>query len=117
MYGQLDLLVLPSRSEGLPNALLECLQTDVPIVATRVGGIPDVIGSSPAAVLVPPESVAVLAQAMDTALTDGSSPGAKEARREIGRRFSVSRRVADHLALYSQVIRGLEPRESPVLAR
>ncbi len=117
VYGQLDLLVLPSRSEGLPNALLEGLQTDVPIVATRVGGIPEVIGSSPAAVLVPPESVAVLAQAMDAALTDGSSPAAKAARREIGRRFSVSRRVADHLALYSHVIRVPEPRETSLLAR
>jgi len=116
VYGQLDLLVLPSRSEGLPNALLEGLQTEVPIVATRVGGIPDVIGTSPAAILVPPESAALLARAMDTALTDGSSPAAIAARQEIARRFSVSRRVADHVALYSHVLRRSEPRQGSIRA-
>ena len=116
VYGNLDLLVLPSRSEGLPNALLEGLQTDVPIVATRVGGIPEVIGSSPAAVLVPPESAVALADAMDAALTSGSTPAAREARQEVARRFSISRRVADHLALYRDILHGRAAREVSVLA-
>jgi glycosyltransferase involved in cell wall biosynthesis/O-antigen ligase len=116
VYDNLDLLVLPSRSEGLPNALLEGLQTDVPIVATRVGAIPDVIGSSPAALLVPAESVDALTDAMDAALTTGATPTARAARDEIARRYSVSRRVADHLSIYQDVLHGSVAREASVLA-
>jgi glycosyltransferase involved in cell wall biosynthesis len=106
VYAQLDLLVLPSRSEGLPNALLEALQADLPIVATRVGGVPDVIGSSAAAVLVPPASADALAGAMEHALAAGPAPEASSARAAITRQFSLSRRVADHLALYRDVLHG-----------
>ena len=115
VYAQLDLLVLPSLSEGLPNALLEALQADVPIVATRVGGVPEVIGSSAAAVLVPPESADALAGAMEAALA-GEAPEARIARAEITRRLSLSRRVADHLALYGDVLYGPATTERSILA-
>ena len=106
VYRQLDLLVLPSRSEGLPNALLEALQADVPIVATRVGGVPELIGSSAAAVLVPPATIEALADAMEAALEFGNAPQVRAARREIAERFSLSRRVVDHLHLYREVLHG-----------
>lgn len=106
IYGQLDLLVLPSRSEGLPNALLEALQADLPIVATRVGGVPEVIGSSTAAVLVPPESADALAGGIERALAAGRTPETSAARARLARQFSLSRRVADHLALYGDVLYG-----------
>ena len=116
VYGELDLLVLPSRSEGLPNALLEALQADLPIVATRVGGVPDVIGSSAAAVLVPPASAEALAGAMENALSTGHAPAASAARAAITRQYSLSRRVADHLALYRDVLDGRAISEGSVFA-
>jgi glycosyltransferase involved in cell wall biosynthesis len=104
VYRSLDLLVLPSRSEGLPNTLLEALQADVPVVAAAVGGVPDVVGQSPAARLVPPDSSAALAEAMWVAVTEGDSPDAVAARASVVRRFSLERRVEAHLHLYNDVL-------------
>jgi glycosyltransferase involved in cell wall biosynthesis len=62
LYRQLDLLVIPSRSgaEGLPNVLLEAMSADLPVVATRVAAIPEVLGETPAGRVVAPGDVAGL---------------------------------------------------------
>jgi len=110
LYTNLDLLVLPSRSEGLPNTLLEALQADVPVVAAAVGAVPDVVGSSPAARLVPPGSPAALAEAIGSALTHGDSPDAAAARAAVVKRFSLERRVEAHLRLYHDLLDERSPR-------
>lgn len=58
----LDLLALPSHTEGLPNAALEALAAQVPVVATRVGGTPEVVRQGVSGLLVPPGDAASLAQ-------------------------------------------------------
>jgi glycosyltransferase involved in cell wall biosynthesis len=58
-----DAFVLSSRTEGTPITLLEAMHAGVPIVATRVGGVPDVIGSSHA-ILVPSEQPRMIAAAL-----------------------------------------------------
>jgi glycosyltransferase involved in cell wall biosynthesis len=58
-----DAFVLSSRSEGTPIALLEAMNAGVPIVATHVGGVPDVVSSSHA-LLVAPEQPGMIAQAL-----------------------------------------------------
>jgi glycosyltransferase involved in cell wall biosynthesis len=60
-----DVYVLPSMKEGLPFAVLEAMQARVPIVATRVGGVPEVLDH----ILVDPGDPAALAQAIDAQLT------------------------------------------------
>ena len=104
VYRHLDLLVLPSRSEGLPNTLLEALCADVPVVATAVGAVPEVVGTSSAARLVAPHSAAALAEVVERAVTQGDSPEAGAARREVVNRFSVQRRLEAHLQLYREVL-------------
>lgn len=104
VYQHLDLLVLPSRSEGLPNTLLEALQADIPLVTTAVGAVPDVIGQSPAARLVAPGSAAALAEAIERALTQGDSPEAAAARREVVSGLSLERRAAAHVQLYRELL-------------
>jgi glycosyltransferase involved in cell wall biosynthesis len=106
LYASLDLLVIPSRSEGLPNVLLEALRADVPVVATRVGAIPDVLNSPRAGLVVPPGSATALAEGIARALPLRSDPAARNARRLVVDRFSLERRVAEHLRIYSDVLDG-----------
>ncbi len=63
-------VVLPSTSEGLPMALLEAMAAGAPIVATRVGGVPDVAVDGREALLVGPGDPAALADAIATLLDD-----------------------------------------------
>ncbi len=59
-----DLMVLPSHTEGLPNAALEALAMEVPVLATRVGGTPEVIADSVTGRLVPSKTPVALADAI-----------------------------------------------------
>jgi teichuronic acid biosynthesis glycosyltransferase TuaC len=63
-----NVLVLPSWAEGTPNVVLEALAAGRPIVATHVGGIPDVVRHDCTGLLVPPRDVPALASALRTAL-------------------------------------------------
>jgi glycosyltransferase involved in cell wall biosynthesis len=68
----LDVFIMPSRWEGLPNALLEALSCGVPVVATEVPGMADAAGG--AAILVPPDQPAALAEAVGRALSSRDRP-------------------------------------------
>lgn len=68
-----DLFVLPSRSEGIPNVLLEASACGTPYVASRVGGIPE-IASLGASTLVPPEDPRALATAIARRLAEPATP-------------------------------------------
>lgn len=63
-----DLLIVPSRNEGVPNVILEAMACKTPVVATRVGGIPEVVIEGESGFLVEPENPDELAKAIDNAL-------------------------------------------------
>jgi glycosyltransferase involved in cell wall biosynthesis len=63
-----DLVTLPSHAEGTPNVLLEGLASGRPAVATRVGGIPDVLADPRSGILVPPKDAHSLADGLLAAL-------------------------------------------------
>ena len=69
-YGIADALVLPSHSEGSPNVVLEALAAELPIVATAVGGVPELLTHEVNGLLVPRQDVAQLAGAICRMLDD-----------------------------------------------
>jgi glycosyltransferase involved in cell wall biosynthesis len=103
LYSELDLVVIPSRSEGLPNVLLEALHAGRPVVSTDVGAVTEVLADSAAGRVVPPLDPAALAAAMASALADPEGTGAA-ARRTAADRFSLDRRVTAHVALYRELL-------------
>lgn len=69
-YGIADVAVLSSLSEGSPNALLEAMATQVPVVATAVGGVPEIVTHDESALLIRPGDPAEMSAALERILTE-----------------------------------------------
>ncbi len=65
-----DVFIFPSLKEGLPFAVLEALQAEVPIIASKVGGIPEIIESKKNGLLIPPKNVFEIRTALESVLPD-----------------------------------------------
>ena len=98
----LDCFVLPSLAEGVSNTLLEAMATGIPVIATRVGGNPELIADGVTGTLVPPADVAALAAAMIGILSDRTRAHelARAASDATLHLFSLDRMVQSYLALY-----------------
>lgn len=97
-----DLFVLPSRSEALGYVLLEAGQAGLPVVATKVGGIPEIIENGVTGALVRPGSSHLLGITIESLIADGTLrerlAGNLHAR--VLERFSLTRMTTKTLALY-----------------
>ena len=69
-YGIADVAVLSSLTEGSPNALLEAMAAGIPVVATTVGGIPEIVSDRESALLVAPRNIEAMSAALQELLTD-----------------------------------------------
>jgi glycosyltransferase involved in cell wall biosynthesis len=103
VYSDLDFVVLSSRNEGTPVSLIEASAAGKPVVATRVGGVPDFIVDNWNGLLVDPGDATALAAAMLRIIEDPASAAERAARsREMVRdRFSATRLFQDIDRLYS----------------
>lgn len=100
-----DAFLLSSRTEGTPISLLEAMAANVPIVATRVGGVPQVLDES-CAHLVAAGDVEAMARALTSVLTDVAQANARAsvARNRLAERFAVDGWLDRHETLYRTVI-------------
>src|SRR5262249_7573970 len=91
-----DVAVLASLHEGLPNAVMEAMAAGTPVVATAVGGVPELIKDCETGFLVPPADAGALTRRIEFALshTDQSDLIAMRGRRFIIERFGMERMVA-----------------------
>jgi glycosyltransferase involved in cell wall biosynthesis len=87
LFDEADLFVLPSTQEGIPKVLLKAMAYGLPIVATRAGGIPDIVADGEQGLLVPAGDPVRLAQALRRVLTD---PRLRQQLGNAGRRFASS---------------------------
>lgn len=111
VYAALDVLVAPSRWEGFGLMLVEAMAAGLPIVATRVGAIPEVLGDAGAGLLVPPGDGEALARAIVEVLAEAGRAGAMaEAGVQRARSFDWSRSGAALAGLYDDLLKNGEPR-------
>lgn len=102
-----DVYVLSSRTEGTPIALFEAMAAGVPVVATEVGGVPDVVGEG-AAWLVPSESPESLAGALREVLADPALAATRtaRARERLRLHYAAEPWINRHLELYQRLADG-----------
>lgn len=101
-----NVFVLPSLTEGLPITILEAMQAGVPIVASGVGGIPDVLGKGKYGITVEPANPKALAEAIlyvhlnpDLAKEMG-----EKARQAVLKKYSSRRMAEDYLKVYESIL-------------
>ncbi len=104
LYADLDLVVLTSRNEGTPVSLIEAMAAGVPVVATSVGGVPDLLAHGEFGALVPSEDSEALSAAIVTALTQPDPQRANRARQWILSTYGVERLIADIKHLYNELL-------------
>ncbi len=102
--GTFDLFVLPSLTEGIPLALLEAMAAGLPVIATRVGGVPEVIEDGTSGVLVEAGNAIALELAMLDLLFNPARLAAlgAGARERIRRHFNLNRMALQYRELYVQ---------------
>lgn len=106
LLSQLDIFVLCSIDEGMPISLLEAMAAGLPVVATKVGGIREIVVENKTGLLIQPQNPQALADAIYKILTD--SPLARsmsqEAVRIVAERFSIKKMTEGYTSLYENLL-------------
>lgn len=115
--GNLDVFVLPSRREGFGMVLVEALAAGLPCIATRVGGIPEILDER-AGILVDAENPEALAAAMETLLAPEVRERLRQPARALAEPFSMEKCATAYAAIYSELLernRGKTPSTTATL--
>jgi glycosyltransferase involved in cell wall biosynthesis len=98
-----DIFLLPSLSESFGIAVLEAGLAELPVIATRVGGLPEIIENGTTGILVPPKDSGALEKALISLLRNVElrEKLGKQLRSKVAREFSIERMVGETLELYA----------------
>lgn len=118
LYAAADLFVLPSHREGVSNALLEAMATGLPVVVSRAGGNPTVVGEGRAGVLLEADDAGAWAEAIASLLADPDRRRrlGEAARRRVTERFSIVSVSERYRALCANLRKPTFGRPFPILA-
>jgi glycosyltransferase involved in cell wall biosynthesis len=105
VLADLDAVVLTSRNEGTPAALIEALAAGRPVVATDVGGVRHVVENGRTGLLVPPGDERAVARALEQVLRDPAFAArlGRAGRDDVARRFGADRLVRATVELYAEL--------------
>ena len=105
-YNLMDVFLMPSLHDGLPNALLEAMACERPIVAAHSGGIPDVLVDGMNGRLVVPGEVSELVNAVETLMNDplSSQQMGKNARQTVLDQYTLEQELQKTLNLYTSLV-------------
>ena len=106
IMGCFDIFVLPSMNEGMGRVLVEAMAAGLPIVASRVGGIPDLVKHGENGLLVPPADAGALEQAISDLLSDKAKRKRMgEAGKKMCRPYSAEAMVEQIDDLYKNLLK------------
>jgi glycosyltransferase involved in cell wall biosynthesis len=106
IYADLDVLAVTSNNEGTPVSAIEAMAAGCPVVATRVGGLPDLISDGETGYLVPPGDAQAVSAAMLRLLREPEMARrmGQAARALVRERFAAQRLVSDMERLYPELL-------------
>lgn len=102
VYAGLDLVVIPSLNEGFPSVSIEALACGLPVVATRVGSIEEIVEGDFAGILVPPGNPRALADAVVRAAESEKGPHLSKKRKKLALKYNVETLTEKILSLYER---------------
>lgn len=105
IYADLDLVVLTSNNEGTPVSLIEAQASARPVVATAVGGVPDIVLDGQTGFLAPPNDAPALAALILKALTADLPQLGRAGRQLVAEKFALTRLVNDIEQLYEDLLK------------
>ncbi len=105
-YSLADVLALPSHSEGSPNVVLEAMAAGVPLVATSVGGVPEIVQNGKTGLIVPPRDSKAMADGIARILDDvrWSAEMAEAARQLVASRYTPDAHCRSLTAMYEEIV-------------
>jgi len=105
IYASFDLFLMTSRTEGMPNTLLEAMVMELPVVSTRVGGVPELLAEGKTGLLAPSGDDQALSGALVRLIDDGDLRDrfARAARLRIEQQFNFADRVRAMEEIYCRI--------------
>jgi glycosyltransferase involved in cell wall biosynthesis len=112
IYGAADVVALTSLNEGTPVAVIEAMAAGLPVIATAVGGVPDVVVHGTSGLLIPPSDSGELARGLQCLAGDRDLRQrlGSEGRASVANRFHQRRLVTDMAGLYRRVLQQRDER-------